>query len=526
MRLARYARIFRIVRLVRVTRLFRVCMTDGVHQVEEERSRPSNVGRLLAQKATQRIVALIIAMILVLPYLEVSPGSGEVSMQTNLESISHIAPIGSRAFNVSVNKLLSTMEDIGQPFIYLSIAGHVLVETPQDVLSSLRFTDTRSSCVPHCKVGVSQLSDYETAAQNDISMGNSLQALHSMALCLFVVFAFVGASTAVSRDARKIVIRPIERMTKIVQKLAGTVHILTKRREPHQICSTEVGSDGASLSIFGGGANGGDEKNKGKQQETLGQVLTDAAFENGNEAELLEKVMKQMTEALDHHQIRTSGSRRSSFGSAIGFLSSSGRASFQGVRQNMGFMWKSRFSGGRERRSSRESESETAASAEVDTTSHGANVTDNSRLSYMGVPRGMRSYRELHSIKSILRSRKASYYLRQFMAQTLTLENYMFYQEVESLRSMQIAQRQRVYDRFIDSQASNSINIDSQTRSRVQLLIEEAGRDIPTIFDDAQKLIVHLMELNTFQSFLKSGECEKFVQEKEQKRHGVNVSGA
>ena len=144
----------------------------------------------------------------------------------------------------------------------------------------------------------------------------------------------------------------------------------------------------------------------------------------------------------------------------------------------------------------------------------------------MGVPRGMRSYRELHSIKSILRSRKASYYLSQFMAQTLTLENYMFYQEVESLRSMQIAQRQRVYDRFIDSQASNSINIDSQTRSRVQLLIEEAGRDIPTIFDDAQNLIVHLMELNTFQSFLKSGECEKFVQEKEQTRHGVNVSGA
>ena len=112
MRLARYARIFRIVRLVRVTRLFRVCMTDGVHQVEEERSRPSNVGRLLAQKATQRIVALIIAMILVLPYLEVSPVSGEVSMQTNLESISHITPIGTRAFNVSVKHTRTKFEHV------------------------------------------------------------------------------------------------------------------------------------------------------------------------------------------------------------------------------------------------------------------------------------------------------------------------------------------------------------------------------------------------------------------------------
>ena len=552
MRLARYARIFRVVRLVRVTRLFRVCMTDGVHHIEEERARPSNVGRLLAQKATQRIVALIIAMILVLPYLEVAPASGEVSMHTNLESISHITPIGSRAFNISVNKLVSTMEDIGQPFIYLSIAGRVVVTTLQAELAPLRFTDTRSSCVPICKDGVSQLSDYATAAQNDVSRGNSVQAQHSMALCLFVVFAFVGASTAVSHDARKIVIRPIERMTKIVKKLASTVRILTEKRDPyHQQRLSDVtgGAGSGSLGMLGGGGGGGSgasgantscsspsfplspnvrdgQHRERTQPESLGDVLTDAAFEHGNEAELLEKVMEQMTKVLDHHQSRTSGggSRRSSRFGLFHPNSHKIRGSFQGMRQSAGLMWKSRFSGEGSRRESNIAAA--AAAAATTTTAQSVNVSENSRLSYMGVPRGMRSYRELHSIKSILQSRKASYYLRQFMAQSLTLENFMFYQEVESLRSMQIVQRQRVYDRFIDSQASNSINIDSQTRNRVQRLIEETGRELPTIFDDAQNLIVHLMELNTFQSFLKSGACEKFVREKEQTRHAVHVSGA
>ena len=144
----------------------------------------------------------------------------------------------------------------------------------------------------------------------------------------------------------------------------------------------------------------------------------------------------------------------------------------------------------------------------------------------MGVPKGMRSYRELHSITTVLASRKASYYLRQYMAQSLTLENYLFYQEVESLRSMQITQRKRIYDRFIDSQASNSINIDSQTRHRVRSLMEETNNKIPTIFDDAQNLIIHLMELNTFRPFLASDACMKFVRDKEAHKHGVYVSGA
>ena len=92
-KLAKFARLFRVVRLVRVIRLFRMSMTDGVHHKDNTPSRPSNVGKLLATKVTQRIVALIIAMILVLPYLEVAPS--KMNMSTTLQYIERIKPVGS-----------------------------------------------------------------------------------------------------------------------------------------------------------------------------------------------------------------------------------------------------------------------------------------------------------------------------------------------------------------------------------------------------------------------------------------------
>ena len=107
----------------------------------------------------------------------------------------------------------------------------------------------------------------------------------------------------------------------------------------------------------------------------------------------------------------------------------------------------------------------------------------------------------------------------------MTLENFLFYEEVEKLRAMRVALRKQIYCRFIDPSASNSINIDSQTRNRVKLLMDE-NVEIPTIFDDAQKVIVHLIELNTFQPFLISSACESFVQEKQRRMKEDYVGGA
>ena len=504
MRLARYARIFRIVRLVRVTRLFRVCMTDGVHDFESKISKPSNVGRLLAQKVTKRIVALIIAMILVLPYLEATPTSGETSMQMNLESMSHIKPVDSSEFNMTANRFIQSMEDIDQPFLYLRISGRTIVETTADETTHLRYTDTQSTCVPKCVDGISEISDYDTIAQTDISEGIKVQAKHSMVLCLFVILAFVGASTAVSQDAQKIVIKPIERMTKIVKKLASTVQILTENHERDK----------------NGWVSENDTRGKGESTATsnqLGSSLTDSAFASENEAEVLEKVMKQMTDVLDNHHVRASRGK-----TRFSILYNQGRSSLLGMKTSVHKAWKSRSSF-----SSQTGEDSVRSWSSTGTTMTSGKISFNqsSRLSYMGVPRDKRLHKELHSLTCVLRSRRASYYLKQFMAKTFTLENFLFYEEVEKLRAMRVALRQRIYNRFIDVNASNSINIDSQTRNRVTLLLNE-NVDIPTIFDDAQQVILQLMELNTFQQFLTSSACETFVQEKEHQINDDPVGGA
>ena len=123
MRLARYARIFRVVRLVRVIRLFRVCMTDGVHHVDQAPSRPSTVGKLLAKKVTQRIVALIIAMILVLPYLEVAPSNGAVSMQVRSIILGYHSTPGLVWYGV----LLSN-KHVSQPFLPCALHPPALLQ--------------------------------------------------------------------------------------------------------------------------------------------------------------------------------------------------------------------------------------------------------------------------------------------------------------------------------------------------------------------------------------------------------------
>ena len=155
--------------------------------------------------------------------------------------------------------------------------------------------------------------------------------------------------------------------------------------------------------------------------QNLGGMLTEAAFENVNEAELLEKIMKEMSEALDDHHIRTS--RRSS---RFGLFSQSSRNSFKELRQNIGSIWRSRTSGSQRESGLRKNPESSTLSQQTIT------AAESARLSYMGVPKDMRRNRELHSIVTVLESRRASYYLRQYMAQSLTLENYMFYQEVES----------------------------------------------------------------------------------------------
>jgi hypothetical protein len=503
-KLARFARLFRVVRLVRVIRLFRMSMTDGVHQADNTPSRPSNVGKLLATKVTQRIVALIIGMILVLPYLEVPPSVGAVSMRTVLQHVESIRPVGSIAFNESVAELVNEMKNTGQPFIYLRVSGVMVVELEPHELEMYRTSDIISHCIPNCD-GFRMLSEYDSSAQNSIKTGNVVQAQLSMAMCFFVIAAFVLSSHAVSNDARELVIKPIERMTKIVHKLASTVCMLSNENEKQSHSGSGSGSGNVSGS-GSGGENGIDENS----------LLATSTLETLNEAELLEEVMTQMTVALKAKETHGSSRRRSSSNMFRGRSSSFNRSSnmMNFDRRGSGSTnndrkWKSRFS--------------FSGSAHIYAAEGGPNNTvpyhkssDLTSMSFSLLPVDLidevKQHRDLVSIETILHSRLASKYLRQHMARTLTLENYMFFDEVEKLKSMQTALRERIFKRFILESSPNQVNLDAGTRGRIEMyMLESTG--ITTPFDDAQKIVMNLMQLNTYIPFLTSDKCRQYVQE-------------
>ena len=511
-KLARFARIFRVVRLVRVIRLFRMSLADRQAETEKTPSRPSNVGKLLAQKVTQRIVALIIAMILVLPYLEVAPLEGNVNMKTILTSIEKIRPIGSLEFNTSISVLVQEMEETGQPFVYLQVAGMKYVELDDDTMDKFRTSDIISHCVPDCD-GIKILSEYRSSAQIDVKQINIVQAQLSMTMCLFVVTAFVASSHSVSSDARELVIKPIERMTKIVHKLASTVCILSNENAAVAAASEDGGR--------GGGEDGGGSGRSGGSDG-----LSESSGENLNEAELLEEVMMQMTVALKAKERRQK--RRSSMMSrASSFLTSGGGGGGGGgsrrrrsseMSSGSGNRWKSRFSfsgsahiyaaagpdGAGSGGSSNGRGSGSRLASDLTTNSF-SQLTPDVRCEIQQHP-------ALLSIESILHNQLASKYLRQYMARTLTLENYMFWDEVEKLKAMQMAQRQLIFRRFILESSPHQVNLDASSRGRIEMLMIES-RGITTPFDDAAKIVVSLMQLNTYINFLTSDKCRQYMQE-------------
>ena len=86
------------------------------------------------------------------------------------------------------------------------------------------------ACFPLCDTvesDVGRIDLYDNIVIGDISQEIRGQAAYSMVMVIFVVFIFVFGSVLVSQDAHDLVVRPIERMTAVIRKLAGTICILS-----------------------------------------------------------------------------------------------------------------------------------------------------------------------------------------------------------------------------------------------------------------------------------------------------------
>ena len=223
-RLTRFARILRVIRLVRIVRLFRYNspLSGSKH--------PSKVGLHLSELIDKRTILMMLGLVIILPFLTGDPASDDQSPALGLEVL--VDTLQANDFNVLSGVYLATQPDLIYLFINTTaaaIAGHgnqVLLDRRSE-MSWLR---------------VSELNIYtDGTSQATFSIRDSvyLSSCYSMATTSLIIAVFAIGSYVISRNVHSLVVAPLERMTQIIRKLAGTVCFLSAATEDESRALTD-----------------------------------------------------------------------------------------------------------------------------------------------------------------------------------------------------------------------------------------------------------------------------------------------
>ena len=215
-RLTRFARILRVIRLVRIVRLFRYNspLSGSKH--------PSKVGLHLSELIDKRTILMMLGLVIILPFLTGDPASDDQSPALGLEVLVDTQrPID---FSVLSGVYLATQPDLIYLFINTTAAaiagnGSQVLLDRRNEMSWLR---------------VSELNIYtDGTSQASFSIRDSvyLSSCYSMATTSLIIAVFAIGSYVISRNVHSLVVAPLERMTQIIRKLAGTVCFLSAATE-------------------------------------------------------------------------------------------------------------------------------------------------------------------------------------------------------------------------------------------------------------------------------------------------------
>jgi hypothetical protein len=120
---------------------------------------------------------------------------------------------------------------------------------------------------------------------------------------------------------------------------------------------------------------------------------------------------------------------------------------------------------------------------------------------------------ELSSMDSILRNPKASIYLKVFLGQHFQLENFAFWNEVEKFRSHNQIAARKIIGAFIADGALSQVNIEAKMRQSIELSFMK--EDFPNnIFDAAQAEIYKVLAQNNHIRFVSSQSCQEYIEAK------------
>ena len=482
LRITKYARIFRIVRLVRVVRLLRIISKSNPGGVndndiiddENQQQRPSKIGKLLSELISKRVIILVILLISILPQLEQEIGGSTISIATVLQSLEYSS--NSTYFDMAVQHMLNRTNEI----VFAKVAG-VTFKMDYAALESLRDTEIWATCLPEC-TGDKVVREYDSVLVMSLVDGTKKQAIFQIILCVFIILVFGIGSFIITRDVHNLIVLPIERMTKVIRKLASTVCILSVDNSPEDdayethLLENVVQKMAGMFDVEPLGSKYSASQPTKASRMFLGSKQTDIVTSTGTYT----VIVNEKFNSPKPPKIRPEKERETDLG---GFSSKQ-----SSLKRSMSFGKQAPDSLQRNARHS---------------------ISNSSILSLTN------QYEELASISSILHDPIASQYLRHFMAKNLVAENYLFYTEVNKFKNLVQKQSKRIYAVYISSKASNQVNISALLRAEVTGMIEQPNMPA-NIFDDCQSEILHLMELNCYNKFLSSSSCDDFLKRKKE----------
>ena len=398
LRITRFVRLFRVMQVLRVVKLFKFHaeVEEAVVAGEKVGHTANKVGLKLAELIDKRVISMLLGLIIILPFFTVDDSNYGQSQQVGLDILETLVLTHSPSPSTvnDTQDFLSKYESYHSTLLYLSFPTSPPYTPVSLDTSSLRSRDIDTFLAPQGSVALFDLSSqYYTTS------------LYSIILTSIIIAMFMAGSVLISKDVYQLVVAPLERMTSIIKKLAGTICFLTHDEEEGKALESADGEEKPSneTRVIEGII---------EKLATIFQVQPDATMQGP-------KALQRMA-GSKHTEITTNTSVVS-----IAVVERP-RVDLQDVEED-------EPGGG-------------GVGAEVDTSRH----------------------KELRSVEEGMAHAAVLPHFRLYLTTNLLMENLLFYQEVERFKAILTSHSLSLYANFISASSSSQVNISAALHDRVK----------------------------------------------------------
>ncbi len=407
-------------------------------------TKPSAFGLKYANLVSQRVVIGVLLILAVVPQLDVT--ELDYSRERSIDVLHTWASSCYEATN-SANEEYCRSAQQGAVLNFLDkfddcvyLDNHGVVEFEDKVALKER----RKTVMTRYTAGY--VSDDATASTivaifDDQTKETEVRIMNIL-LTLFVVVIFSVGSWIFNNDAKVMIIRPIERLSALVKKLAGMVFMLSAEEE-------------------------GDTS------------------EEGNEMDFIDLIAHKMSDVFEN-DVKMDKKAKS--------VSSSLIPSTLGRRPSSGLLQNPKVYIGED--TGLTGSMKSGESADADDNSL-ANAAHNENL--------VNSRNELVDLKACLGHQKARSYFRLFLSREFNVENIAFWEAVTEYKDLFRKRAKSIYKTYISQAALSQVNIPAKQRAAIKkILMDSNGICDAAMFDLAHEEIFRLMARDPYPRFLKS----------------------